>query len=280
MLRRGAVLCLAVFLLSLTPMDSSSQAASQPAESLEVNLALHSISQVTYLNESSWFETTITADITYQGSDPPRWVGFSESSVPGGNSTNWIRTFAVFGNDSWTQVSTFTWKPLAMLSGPYAIPGHYTAFATGDVNNWPNENISFIFARVVSTVALSGARFNAPVNFNFDDSNSSRVHYYTGVPRVIVPISGTIYGSHVYGQKVRVDLSHEGTVLQELPIVPVLRVLYIPLIAVFAGILGLKALAIILSNISVRSRRVADLMRRQRWLPAMASYGSKTMAII
>lgn len=265
-----------IFIL-LFPMAPSVSSQSPPAESLYVNMSLASISQVSFLNGTSWFQTTLQADITYHGSDPPTWIGFAESSVPAGTTNNWTTTFADFGNSTWIQIGTLTWKPLAMVSGPFTIPGHYVASVTGDINSWPNENISFIFAFAVSTVARSGVRFNAPVAFNFDNANSSRVHYYTGIPTVINNFTGSIYGSHVFGQKVRVDLSHSGTILQGLPIVQVLRILYIPLIAVFAALVGLKGLVVVLSNVAPRSRKVAELLRRQMWLLTTASYGSRAI---
>lgn len=171
------------------------------------------------MNGSSSFQTNIAAEITYTGQDPPKWIAFSESSINPGLRDLRNTPAAAFGNNTWVQVGTNTWKPALMVSGPYQLPGRYNAFVTGDVNNWPNENMSFIFAVAVSNVTVSGQVYNqSNVSLNVDNLNAASIHYYYAKPTVLASFSTTIFDTPVTGYVFRWDLSHEGTVVQGLVI--------------------------------------------------------------
>jgi len=138
-----------ILLLSLSIFLASQPGVSeaQPIpQLLYVSLLLTKIAQVFFTNGSSLFQTNVAAEITYTGDDPPKWIAFTEGSVSAGASIDLEKSaVAGFGNNTWTQIGTHTWKPALMVSGPYQLPGRYDAFVTNDINSWPNENISFIF---------------------------------------------------------------------------------------------------------------------------------------
>jgi len=229
--------------LAVQPRVTEAQSVTQ---SLYVNLSLTKIAEVLFTNGSSRFQTNMAVEITYSGDDPPKWIGFTEGSVPAGASIDFGKTVvAAFGNNTWTQIGTRTWKPALMVSGPYQLPWRYDAFATGDINNWPNENISFIFAFAISNVTVSGHKFTGPVGMNVDNSNVANLNYYTARPTTILNFTAMILGTPVQGQKVRLDLSHDGTIVQGLGLIAtILRMFYVPLMVILFALVGLKVAAI------------------------------------
>jgi hypothetical protein len=238
---------------------------------LRIDLDPNGVSQV-FTSPGQWhLETTMKMDITYQGTDPPRWVSISEENVPANPSLSWVNHTIIssFGNRTWTQVSTYTWKPGAFLSGPFQINGHYNSTIIGVPDDWPDDRISFIFAIAISTKTISNQTFRGPVNFNPSSTFASDARYYApDGQQTLQSFSTQIFGTPAQGYKVQLFLGHEGTTAQYMEHAKILNVVYIPLIALFGFVIVMKTVGLIsLDSMRIRlaityHRRVHRLLKR------------------
>ena len=246
---------LVLSLAMLASPQKTDAVSSWPPNNLKIDLYPSEVGQVGVVNGSSYFEVKLRMDVTYHGISPPKWIVITQSNVSSRGPYS-LANLPVweFGNSSWQQIATYTWQPAVFQNGPYELPGQYSAFATGGVNSWPNENITFFFAFAVSTVTMSGQEFaiNASsLNVNVGDKYSPDDYYYT-VTKAVQLASGptTLASGEPIGVVVvRWDLSHKATVVAGLSFVRTLESVYPLLIVLFIVLFLIKALGIFLQKL-------------------------------
>lgn len=269
-MNRPCVVRLAIVALAILAIPVIPAIANSIPTLLRIDLDPSGVSQV-FTSPGQWhLETTMKMDVTYQGMDPPRWVSISEVNVPASPSLDWVNHTIIssFGNNTWTQVSTYTWKPAAFQVGPFQLNGHYNTSIIGVPNDWPDDRIYFIFAIAVSTRTISNQTYAGPVNFNPSSIFASSANYYAPVDHeVLQGFSTQIFGTPAQGYKVKLFLGHEGTTAQYMEHAKTLNVVYVPLIVLFGFVIAMKSIG--LSLLTLDSARIRFILKRHRrvyWL--------------